>query len=152
MVCNGISLSRSSDTSGHGPGKTLKNFRRVNWCLASTGAWHRVGTGRVDEICQHFDSVIAKVPGTGLGAADSWFASIRARPQRCLAPVWEAGLLASRPLAAGAWHRVGGLICYHPCPVAAGAWHLCEFQHWNAGNRLGGSVGNASEFRCLGGF
>ena len=32
----------------------------------STGAWHRVGTGSVDEICQHFDSGIAKVPGTGL--------------------------------------------------------------------------------------
>ena len=58
----------------------MKNFRRVNWCLASTGAWHLTrgrdllafrfeiakvpGTGRGGEICQHFDSGIAKVPGT----------------------------------------------------------------------------------------
>ena len=33
------------------------------------------GTGRVDEICQHSESGIAKVPGTGLGG---WFASIQA--------------------------------------------------------------------------
>jgi hypothetical protein len=43
------------------------------------------GTGRVDEICQHFD----------------WGS------QRCLAPGWGAGLLASTPVAAGAWQRVG---------------------------------------------
>ena len=68
----------------------MKNFRRVNRCLAPgarafrfgdrKGAWHRArgrdllafrfeiakvpGTGRGGEICQHFDSGIAKVPGT----------------------------------------------------------------------------------------
>ena len=50
------------------------------------------GTGRVDEICQHFDSGIAKVPGTGLAF----------RLGDCK----------------GAWHRVGGLICKHPGTVA----------------------------------
>ena len=65
----------------------MKNFRRVNWCLASTGAWHLTrgrdllavrfeiakvpGTGRGGEICQHFDSGIAKVPGTWDGSDGS---------------------------------------------------------------------------------
>jgi hypothetical protein len=42
-----------------------KKFRALNWCLApGKGAGC---TGRVDEICQHSDSGIAMVPGTGLG-------------------------------------------------------------------------------------
>jgi hypothetical protein len=51
------------------------------------------GISRVNEICQHSDSGIAKVPGTGL------------------APGWEAGLLASRLVAAGAWHLLRGRTC-----------------------------------------
>ena len=57
------------------------------------------------------------MPGTGWGAAD---------------------LLASGPVAAGAWHRVRGADLLASMPIATGAWHLGEFPHWNAGIRLGG--------------
>ena len=61
----------------------LENFEKFS------GTQLVPGTGRVDEICQHFDSGIAKVPGTGLGA----------------------DLQASGHGRKGAWHRVGGLVC-----------------------------------------
>jgi hypothetical protein len=77
VVCNGRSLFGSSDTSGHGPEKLRKIFD------TSIGAWHLTrgrdlpafrlgiakvpGTGRRDEICQHFDwgSQRCLAPGAG---------------------------------------------------------------------------------------
>jgi hypothetical protein len=76
------------------------------------------GISRVNEICQHSDSGIAKVPGTGLGG---WFASIQACRSRCLAPAAWTHLLRGQDLPAfrfwdrnGTWHHVGRL-----CPDAA---------------------------------
>jgi hypothetical protein len=46
------------------------------------------GTGRVNEICQHSDPGISKVPGTGLGG---WFASIQERFAKGSWHEWHSG-------------------------------------------------------------
>jgi hypothetical protein len=81
------------------------------------------GTGRVAEICQHFDSGVAMVPGTGRVA------------EICQHFDWGGAMVPGTGL--------GGLI---PGLLASGhggsrCLHLGEFPHWNAGNRLGGLGG-----------